>query len=189
MIFSLRPALFASAALAMLSLGACSESERAVAVTKGAVEAQTTPTLSTSDAAFINQAANGGAAEVQAGQLAARKASRATVRRFGTQMVNEHTAANAELASLAQRKGVTPPIDPDTQHQTMLSDLGNLRGRAFETAYLNGQVVDHEATLMLFQTEAQSGTDPELRAFAAKLAPSIEHHLEQARKLGGRAPQ
>ena len=59
------------------------------------------------------------------------------------------------------------------------------RGRAFDRTYLNGQATDHAAVLALFQTEAQSGTDPDVKAFAARVAPDIQAHLTMAEKLGG----
>ena len=43
------------------------------------------------------------------------------------------------------------------------------------------QVQDHELQLALYRQQAQSGIDPELRAFAAKYLPMVEAHAQMAR--------
>ena len=49
------------------------------------------------DKKFAMNAARGGIAEVEAGKLAADKASSDTLKAYGQQMVDEHTAANDKL--------------------------------------------------------------------------------------------
>ena len=58
---------------------------------------------------FVMEAAGGGMAEVELGQLAADKASNATVKAFGQQMVSDHGKAGDDLKSLAASKNITLP--------------------------------------------------------------------------------
>ena len=44
-------------------------------------------------------------------------------------------------------------------------------------------VKDHEEDVRLFRTEAQQGTDPELKRLAANTLPTLEEHLNMARNL------
>jgi putative membrane protein len=44
-------------------------------------------------------------------------------------------------------------------------------------------VKDHEKAVKLFSKESSSGKDAELKAFATKTLPTLQHHLEMARQL------
>jgi putative membrane protein len=167
----------------LLALAGCQPIQQAATTAQSAVQAQTTPTLSTTDATFINTAGALGLAEVELGELARTKASSPDVRRFAAQMVTDHTPANQQLAALARSKQMTPPSSMDTAHQQVYQQLQNTRGRAFDTLYMDGQVQDHQQAAQLFQTEAQNGTDPEVRAFAQQNLPKMQQHLAMAQRL------
>ena len=44
-------------------------------------------------------------------------------------------------------------------------------------------VADHKATIALFEQEAKSGKDAELKAFASKTLPDLQGHLKMAQAL------
>ncbi len=169
--------------LAILPLAACSSTNKAATEVQSAAQAQVNPTLSTTDTNFINQAAAGGTAEVQLGELAAKKGGTPAVRRFGQQMVRDHTPVNQQLTQLAQTKQLSPSTSLDAPHQQTYDTLNGLRGRAFDRKYLQGQSTDHQDQLTLFQTEAQSGTDPDVKAFAAQNVGVIQHHVDELQRL------
>ena len=75
---------------------------------KGATEAGP-GTSQTSDQHFMKEAAQGGMAEVELGQLAAERASSAEVKEFAQRMVKDHSQANDQLKQIASQKGVTLP--------------------------------------------------------------------------------
>jgi putative membrane protein len=58
-----------------------------------------------------------------------------------------------------------------------------LQGPAFDRAYIQEMVKDHEEDVKLFRTEAQQGKDPELKRLAATTLPTLEAHLRMARNL------
>ena len=173
-------------AVTVLPLMACSQTNKAATEVQSAAQAQVNPTLSTSDTYFINQAAAGGLAEVRFGELAASKASSPAVRRFAQQMVSAHSQLNTQLTQIAQNKQISPPSTIDPPHQQSYDDLQKLHGRAFDKAYIDGQVQDHQTTLQLFQQESQSGTDPAVKAFAANNTDIIQQHLTEAEHLAAR---
>jgi putative membrane protein len=170
-------------ALAVVILAGCAQTQRAADTTVAAAKAQMNPTLSTSDAAFMTKAARGGMAEVQLGELAQRNGSSAAVKRFGQQMVADHGRANQEMVALAQQKQITPPGGIGAEHQRTYDDLAKLRGGAFDRAYAQAMVKDHEDDLRDYRTEAQGGTDPDVRAFAARHVPILEEHFRMAQRL------
>ena len=174
--------------LAAPLLGCTAADTAAVQVQVQAVaQATTSPTLSTADAAFFDQAARGGIEEVAFGQLARTQASRPAIQDFALRMVDAHTTLNQQLTRLATAKHIAPPLDMDLAHQQSYAALQPLQGRAFDRAYLDGQATDHAAMLALFRDEAAHGTDPQVRAFAAGAAPQIAQHLRRTEQLGGRA--
>ena len=175
------------ATIALLSLAGCQQAEKAATDVKSAAQAQTNPTLSTSDVTFINTAATSGVEEVQFAELAETKATTPAIRNFASLMVKDHTAANEKLTALATRKQFTPPTSMDTMHENAYDTLKNSKGRAFNKAYLDGQVQDHMQVVQAFKDEAQSGTDPDVKAFAQELLPTLEHHLALAQRLDPKA--
>ena len=175
--------VFWIAAFASLLAAGCAQTQRAADTTLAAARAQVNPTLSTSDAAFMTAAGRGGLAEVQMGQLAQRNGGSEAVKRFGRRMVEHHGRSNQEMAALAQRKQVAPPDAMGAEHQRIYDDLSKLRGRAFDRAYAQAMVRDHQEDLRLYQEEAANGTDPDVKAFAARHVPVLQEHLRMAQRL------
>ncbi len=171
------------AAFAFLLLAGCAQTQRAADTTVAAAKAQVNPTLSTSDAAFMTTAARGGLAEVEMGQLAQRNGRSPAVKRFGQQMVSHHGRSNQEMVALVQQKQVTPPASMGAEHQRIYDDLAKLRGGAFDRAYAQAMVRDHQEDLRVYQAEAQNGTDPDVKAFAARHVPILQEHLRMAQRL------
>jgi putative membrane protein len=135
------------------------------------------------DQAFYMQAAEGGMAEVEAGKLAQAKGNSAAVKDFGSQMVADHGKANAKLKSIAANKQVMLPSAPSAEHQTMKKKLEGLTGAAFDAAYVQGQVADHEKVAALLEKEIASGKDADAKAFAMETLPTVKAHLAMAQKL------
>jgi putative membrane protein len=174
------------AAVALLVLAGCAQTQRAADTTVAAAKAQVNPTLSTTDATFMTAAARGGLAEVQMGQLAQRNGRSEAVRRFGRQMVEHHGRSNQEMLALAQQKQITPPSTMGAEHQRIHDDLSKLRGGAFDRAYARAMVQDHQEDLRLYQEEAANGTDHDVKAFAARHVPLLQEHLRMAQRLAQR---
>src|SRR6266704_4062365 len=135
---------------------------------KGAAKAASK--LSAADKTFMMNAAKGGMMEVEWGTLAAQNAQNAEVKKFGNRMVTDHSKANSELMALANEEGVTLPA---------AKAPGKWKS---DKVYMDSMVKDHQADLAEFQKEAQSGTDPDVKAFAAKGAKMVTAHLKLAQE-------
>jgi putative membrane protein len=143
--------------------------------------------LSSADHKFIDEAAAGGMAEVEEGQLAQQKASSNDVRQFASQMVTDHTQANDELKQIAQSKGITPPSHPTRAERRAEDGLKKLSGAEFDRHYAREQVQDHQKTVALFRKQADSGQDAQLKAFAQKYLPILQRHLDMAQSLSAKS--
>lgn len=139
--------------------------------------------LSSVDRQFMTEAAQGGLAEVQLGQLASQRGASDAVKQYGQRMVQDHTLVNDQLKQLATQKGVTLPTSLDSKHKQVQQRLSRLSGATFDRQYLNHMLQDHEKDVSLFQTEAEQGQDPDVRAFAAQTLPVLQEHLQQVRSL------
>jgi putative membrane protein len=133
--------------------------------------------LSAGDKMFVMKAAQGGMTEVQLGQMAADKGTAQDVKDFGSKMVTDHGKANDELKSIATTKGITLSDKLDTKHQAMVDKMTGMSGAGFDKSYVDGMVKAHKKDDALFTKEASSGTDPDLKAFAAKTDEVIKMHL------------
>ena len=135
------------------------------------------------DQTFVKKAAVGGLAEVELGKMAVDRAASPDVKQFGQRMVDDHGKANRELMALVEQKGIAAPTTLDSKHQKDADRLARLQGAAFDRAYMQHMVKDHEADVKLFRTEAQKGKDPDFKRFAANTLSTLEEHLNMARTL------
>src|SRR3977135_4290919 len=126
---------------------------------------------------FATEAAQGGMTEVELGRLALQHAADSSVREFGQKMVTDHTAANAELKSIAARKKIQLPTEVSSDQKSMIEKLSKLSGAEFDKEYMSDMVKDHEEDVKDFQTQGNEGTDPDIKAFAAKTLPILQGHL------------
>jgi putative membrane protein len=51
---------------------------------------------------------------------------------------------------------------------------------------MDAMVKDHQEDLAEFQKEAQNGSDPDVKAFAAKGAKMVSSHLKMAQDIQGK---
>jgi putative membrane protein len=139
--------------------------------------------LSSADQKFVTDAAMGSMAKVEMGRLAAQQGSTDAVKQYGQRMVTDNSQANTELTKLASTKGVTLPTTFDTKTQAQITKMSQLSGPAFDKAYINGMVKNHQKDVTLFQKQTTSATDPDVKAFAAKALPTLQDHLQMATEM------
>jgi putative membrane protein len=125
--------------------------------------------MSQKDVSFIQKAASGGQQEIENGKMAEKQGKSADVKRIGARMVADHTNANKELTELANRKGV--------KFDTRGVKAQNIGAADFDRQYLKLLEIVHKNTIAEFQTEAKSGDDRDLKAWAAKTLPTLQQHL------------
>lgn len=127
--------------------------------------------------------------DVDAGRVAAERASTASVKAFAALMVTDHTAVNKSATELATRLHLTPRDNATSQalraegtkHVTALKALS---GAAFDRAYVDREVAYHQKVLDALDTVlVPNATHPELKALLTKVRPAFVAHLEHARKL------
>jgi putative membrane protein len=126
--------------------------------------------LSAKDKTFMHKAAKGGMMEVAMGKLAEQNGMSDDVKSFGKRMVTDHSKANDELKSIAEKKGVK------------LSSKEPSEKWSSDKAYIDMMVKDHEKDLAEFQEEAKNGSDADVKKFAEDTAKVVQEHFDLAKK-------
>ncbi|CAN5299638.1 hypothetical protein BH09PSE6_BH09PSE6_00920 [soil metagenome] len=140
--------------------------------------------LASADKTFLDKASNAGHTEIEASKLVVQKSTSAEVKTFADEMMKDHMAVGLELTTLASSKGVTVPDMPSLTQQGKLKLLGTKKAGDFDRAYVKDIGVQaHKDTVALFKKASTDAKDPDIKAWAAKTLPSLEHHLMEAQAL------
>lgn len=133
---------------------------------------------------FIMQASASGMYEIESSKLALTKGDDAT-KKFAQQMITDHEKDSAELKALidsgkVQGNPVTALTEDDKED---VDELAKLEGADFIEEYFDDQVEAHEDAVDLFKRYAEEGENADLKAFAAKTLPALEHHYKMAQDM------
>jgi putative membrane protein len=127
--------------------------------------------------------------DIDAGKLAAERASKPEVKKFGELMVTDHTGVNKAAVELVTKLKVTPQDHPTGQSlkaggDKNLANLKTLKGAAFDKAYVDQEVAYHAAVIDAVDKVLIPGaSNAELKALLVKVRPAFVAHLEHARKV------
>ena len=127
--------------------------------------------------------------DIDAGKLAAGRTTTTEVKKFAEQMVAEHTGVNTSAVALVTKLKVTPEDNPTSQSlkaggDANLAALKGLKSAAFDKAYIDHEVVYHQAVLdALDKTLIPGAKNAELKALLVKVRPAFVAHLEHAKHL------
>ena len=135
--------------------------------------------------AYANAAAIADMYEVEAANIAWERSTSEDVKAYAKMLIADHTATTAKLKVLVDQAEGTLPDSLDDRHEAMIKALKDADDATFNQTFLNQQVEAHTAALKLHKAFAKSGDREEFKTFAAETAKAVEHHLEQAKALGG----
>jgi putative membrane protein len=119
------------------------------------------------------------------GKLGSSMGQSDAVKRFSETIVADHTKANAELMAAAKAAGLSVPESPSPEDQKELDMMKEHKGADFDKHFAEHMVKSHEKGVALFTTASKEAKDPNLKAFAAKTLPTLQQHLDMAKKLHG----
>ncbi len=137
--------------------------------------------LSKTDVDFMNMAAKTSMTEAHFGQMAEAQAAQQAVKDFGQKLSKDHTTAYEGLTVLANKTGDSIP-KAISKDKTM-DQLMRLKGDRFDHAFLTDEVGSHKAALTAFQNEADHGENPDIKAWAQSMLPTLKEHLQEAENL------
>ena len=161
-----------------------------VALAAFTARAQTSPAAAApNDAQIAMIAVIADNVDIDAGKLAAQKASSKEVKEFAETMVRDHTAVNGKATALVKKLGVTPE-DSDTSKSLkadgdkMLAKLKGMSGAEFDKAYVDNEVAYHEKVIGAVTTVLIPNTkNAELKSLLESAGPIFTSHLDHAKQL------
>jgi putative membrane protein len=141
--------------------------------------------------AFVANACVGDLYEIQAGMVAAQRATSNSVRAFGEMMVEHHTTAMHQMQAALGSSEVTrdfPDLSPtdelDERRRGMMKHLVEAADDDFDKTYLDQQKVAHREAVVLHKGYAENGDNPQLRSVALGGLPMVERHLKALERIG-----
>ena len=148
------------------------------------VDATTTSTtVSKDDVKFLDRSNQCGLLEVKSAELAAKRNISGPAADFAKKVTKEHAAINAELATLASKKGVhlQTTLDEDTQKKH--DKLAKVEDSKLAKEYIEYEIKAHKAAISEFKEAADDSKDVDVKAFAAKYLPHLQMHLDEAKRI------
>ena len=165
---------------------------------------------------FVTDAAIGGMKEMYLSDLALTNSQNQEVRNIAHRMIRDHSRANAQLARVAQQKGLVFPAtntfaanDPNWNNPLITGDqqlkgaeltptnslriayqgikqMQSLTGKQFDEAYAQDLVMDHAYAIAEYEAAERIVPDPDLKNFARHTLPILRTHLQMAQELAAR---
>lgn len=127
--------------------------------------------------------------DIDAGKLAASKATNPEVKKFAQTMVTDHTGVNKSATELVTKLKVKPEANDTSKAlkaggDKNLANLKKLSGAEFDRAYVEHEVAYHQQVLdALDKTLIPGAKNEELKALLVKVRPAFVAHLEHAKQL------
>jgi putative membrane protein len=84
-----------------------------------------------------------------------------------------------------QHEGVSLTRQLDQQHREEVNHLSQLKGSAFDQAFMQAMVEGHEKVVSYFEHEGNRVQDPQLKSWATDTLPILQQHLALAKALHG----
>jgi putative membrane protein len=127
--------------------------------------------------------------DIDAGKLAASNGTSPEVKKFGQQMVTDHTGVNKQATALVTRLKVTPEDNATSQSlksggDKNLATLKGLSGAAFDKAYIDNEVTYHQAVIdAIDKTLIPNAQNADLKTLLVKVRPAFVAHMEHAKMI------
>ena len=141
------------------------------------------------DSEIIQAVHTANVGEIGAGQLARERAASQAVKDFAVMMVQDHEKMDQSGKDVAAKLKIDPK-DSDTSRslksagEKELASLKKLSGAAFDKAYVDAQVRDHEDVLNMIDGKLlPKANEIELKNLLTDARPGIKMHLDHAKAL------
>lgn len=132
---------------------------------------------------FLVKAADAGMAEVELGQMAQQKATNQKVKDFASMMVHDHSAAYAEVKTLAAKRNIALPDSVSAENKQKATALEKRTGKTFDKNFMATMIKDHEEAIDLFEKASGKVKDSEVKTFADNTLPKLRMHLDSAKAV------
>jgi putative membrane protein len=141
------------------------------------LSARASEPFSDADKAFVAKVSQGGMYEVELGKLAETKGVAQDIKDQGNTEAHDHMLVGEKLKSIVEGNGMSFPDHLNAKFQARLDKISALPADQFDAAYTQDMIKIHKADGAAFAKESASGTNPDLKAFAAETYRIVQRHL------------
>jgi len=135
--------------------------------------------LSEHDIKFVKKAREADLAGIKAAQLAVSNSKNPRVVAFAKALMDEY---NNALAKIKDINTGSPADSISPSHKQYLDKLGKLTGPDFDRAYMNAELNNTSATMMIY-VDAMQGREDSLHSYAETHAHAIQDYTDSAKKI------
>jgi putative membrane protein len=139
------------------------------------------------DKKFLKKAIESNQDDVAIASLALEKSTNGEVKEFATQETEDHGKMLDGLKQEAQELSVSVADGPTKGASKSMEKLKELRGEAFDAAYLQETVKSHKDEDKSYRGEASTTADPILKFRVIEDDQILAKHLQQADTLAAKA--
>jgi putative membrane protein len=139
---------------------------------------------------FFGYAHNADNGEIALGKLAAKKATNAKVKAYGSEMAKDHAAMMTELHGLMSKLKAAPDTTWDDAHSIASDGTDKLKeltdkaaGADWDKNYIENQIDTHQRVLSKLTDAAKNNTDKVITDALAKATSKVQEHLTKAQAL------
>lgn len=130
---------------------------------------------------FTIRAAETNIAAVRMADLAQTKTTSPQVKGLAQRVATDHAEANKRLKQIAAKLNITFPNKMNAKDQAEYDKLSKSSGEEFDKAYIHAQERTNKTAISEYRHEADHGTEPELKQYAADTLPTLERHVQLAK--------
>lgn len=147
---------------------------------------EVTNVIEGADRSFIMQAEKDNMQERYLGRLAEEKSQNSDVKDYGKLLSHDHNAALQSLVRLMNKYGIAQPKALPEERQDAYKEVKGLSGPAFDRAFIDMMVKDHEKAVAEFQHEASAAQNKDLKDYTQDQISVLQEHLNKAKELQGK---
>jgi len=142
------------------------------------------------DKTFVTDAANAGVYQVQAAQVAAKRAQDPQVKAFARRLVDEREKSNASLEKLAASRSMELPRELQHELRRRVRSLEEDKPEKVDREFVkNIGLDDSEKDIERFERARERVKDPQLKSFIETSLPMLRAQRKQAMGLIGQLPE
>jgi putative membrane protein len=127
--------------------------------------------------------------EILLSVIATHKDATSAVADYAKMMIDMHGANLTQILEMAHENNVKPTMNAEmekikSQSMQEMMNLGGLKGKEFDKAYIDTMVKGHEAALKLIDTQLmKTAKSEEVKKFLTETRTVVEQHLTDAKKI------
>ncbi|RZJ29686.1 MAG: DUF4142 domain-containing protein [Flavobacterium sp.] len=136
------------------------------------------------DSKFLVAAAETDLMEIEIGKLAQTKGTNQGVKDFGKMLIDDHTKSANVTKPLAEKMKVSLPMAITEKGKENYDKLNSEKqGKDFDQKFADMMVDGHQDAISKMEDASENANDPDIKAWAAGMLPTLRMHLEHAKAL------